>query len=99
MNILKPSTWFAKAPKAAPSHVFLQLSPERPHQGIDHFSADAKCVYKYALKVTGVSQDEARLNLVGKVLDWDRLTEKQIQGIEGGKSPEIEYTVLKGMFR
>lgn len=78
--------------------VFLKLSPDNPHQGLDHYSEDASHGFERSICVTGISAAEARLHLVGKVLDWGNLTDAQWKRIESGKPIEIAYDTLKTLF-
>lgn len=96
MTWYNPKTW---KKKAALPYVFFQLAPDVPFQGIDHFSANEKCIYKYAVKITGLTLDEAKAHLTGKVLDWPRLKDKHWKTIESGKPPEMSYQEIKELFR
>jgi hypothetical protein len=95
MNLFKPSTWF-KTPAIS---VFVKLQPDWPHQGLDLVSTDLAHGFEKVMKVTGISKEEARLHLVGKVLDWPKLSDKQWKAIESGKPIEMAFEDLKKLFR
>lgn len=98
-----PKSWFNDTPAPSPSappdpFVWVALDPERPHMGIDFYSDAATNPFKYAICITGLTATEARSELVGKVLDWNKFTSVQLNAIEGGSVPVLSHTNLKAMY-
>jgi hypothetical protein len=79
--------------------LWVRLNPAHPFQGFDHYLEAAENPFPTALLVLHLTSDEARLNLVGKVLDWTRLSPTQLDDLEKRNAFAIEYADLVRMFR
>ena len=90
---LKPVPEFVGGP-----FVWVEVNPERAHMGLDFYSDTSGNPFKYAIRVGGLTRERARVDLVGKVLDWNRFTPEQISAIESGNPPFIPYETLKAMY-
>jgi hypothetical protein len=77
-------------------HVFAKVNPDHPHGGLDHFSESNH--FPLSIKVEGLTLEEAKRELCGKVIDWSRITEKEMKAIEG-KKVVVTVEELKRMFR
>ncbi len=102
-----PKSWFASAPEpvAAPRHllperpfVWVSLRPDHPEMGLDFYADDEVNPFKYALCVKGLTAEEARSELVGKVIDWNRFTADDLAAIEAGNTPLLSHSELKAMY-
>ncbi len=96
-----PRDWFNKknAPGGSKPSVWVRLDPEAPHQGLDHYQESVENPWKHGMCVLGVTPDEARSNLVGKVLDWALLTRAQLEDLERKGWFSLLYEDLQRMFR
>lgn len=65
----KPKTWLA--PEFQAPAVWVKMAPEFPHVGLSLFSSAVNCPFTEAVRVTGIDQSAASLELSGKVLDWN----------------------------
>lgn len=84
-------------PPDTPS-VWVRLNPTSPYQGLDLYDDSFSNPYPHAILVTGLTLMEARSNLVGKVLNWTRLTPEQLDALEKHRAFILEYAELKRMF-
>lgn len=90
MNLIK------KLFGAKSSSIFAKLNPAHPHGGLDHFS-DSEA-YPIGIEITGVTMEEAKRDLCGKVLDWSLVTDAQMKAMQK-KKLSVSLEELKGMFR
>ena len=89
--------WLKKAlGMPVPPHVFAKVNPAHPYGGLDHFSESNH--YALSIRIEGVTLEEAKREFCGKVIDWTRITEKQMKAIEGRKFV-VTADELKRMFR
>lgn len=95
MNPFKPSTWFSKSPKVPMVHV--SATPDHPHVGLSVFSENK--IQGPSLCVTGITLAEARLDLCGKVIDWERMTLLQAESIKAGGKVTLPLDTFKSLFK
>jgi hypothetical protein len=94
MSWYNPKTWLSK--KAAPA-VYVGVNPEHPSVGISVI-AEVK-PEGGSFCVEGIPFGKAKLDLCGKVLDWDKVPAKYIAAFKGGVSIPIQIDRLQSFFR
>jgi hypothetical protein len=89
-----PLTWFKAKAEAK---VFVSVDPNHPHVGLSVFTeakAPGACFC-----VEGISLGAAKLDLCGKVLDWDKMPAKYIAAMKTGATVTLPLDRLKSLFR
>ena len=89
-----PKTWFTKKAEA---QVYVGVDANHPHVGLS-FIADVK-PEGASFCVEGVTLGAAKLDLCGKVLDWDKMPAKYIAAMNGGATVTLPIDRLKSLFR
>jgi hypothetical protein len=89
----------APIPPSNSPYVWVKVNPAAMHQGLDHYSDAPNNPFTHALLVLGIGPEEARSELVGKVLDWALLTATDLAELEARSALVIGYETLKRMFR
>jgi hypothetical protein len=90
-------SWIKKALgiKIGP-HIFARVNPDHPFGGLDYFSESHD--WEMAIRIDGITLDDSRREFCGKVLDWSKITEKQIE-LLGKKKLKFTIDEVKGLFR
>lgn len=63
--------------------VYVKVNPDQPHAGLDLFSETND--FPVSVKITGVSVQEAKAKLCGRVIAWDEMTVKEREAVKSGK--------------
>lgn len=91
-----------KPAEAAPSpdkkgRVFVGIDTTHPHVGLSSFSPEKP--EGPSICVEGISINEARIELCGKVIDWSRMTPNQKEAITMGAKVTLSMQTLKSLFK
>ena len=89
---------FRRANKpASAGPVYLGVNQATPHAGISVISDVRPAGGSFCLE--GVPLDQAKLDLCGKVLDWEKVPAKYIASLKTGGSITLPLDRLKTLFR
>lgn len=69
--------------KAPTDSVYAKVNPDHPHAGLDLFSETND--FPVSVKITGVSVQEAKTKLCGRVIAWDEMTVKEREAVKAGR--------------
>ncbi len=89
-----PLSWFKKSDPT--NRVFVSVDPGAPHVGLSMFSEGKHNGAQVC--VEGITVAQARVDLCGKVLDWDRIAPNQLNAIRSGKIT-VSLDVFKSLFK
>lgn len=70
--------------KIDPNHVWAKVE-SNPHAGFALFSDAEKNPFEKAIKITGVSVQEAKSKLCGRVIAWDEMTVEEREAVKSGR--------------
>lgn len=76
--------------------VYARVDPESPYSGLDYFNIGH--TYKWAIRIDGISIQDASRELCGKVINWDMITPSQMEDLKN-KKLKMSLDGLKRIFR
>lgn len=88
--------WNPFKKKATGNRVYVALDPAAPHVGLSMFSEGK--LQGAQICVEGITIAQARIDLCGKVLDWDRIPANQANAMVSGKIT-ISLDSFKSLFK
>lgn len=90
-------------PKAVPApldkkgRVYVGIDTKHPYVGLSAFSADKP--EGPAICIDGISINEARMELCGKVIDWSRMAPNRVEAISTGAKVTLSLDIFKSLFK
>lgn len=69
--------------KTPENAVYAKVNPDHPHAGLDLFSETND--FPVSIKIIGVSVQEAKAKLCGRVIAWDEMTVKEREAVKSGR--------------
>lgn len=96
MTWYNPLTWFTE--KETGPFVWAHFDASNPHAGLCSFTDEKNAPRKSSVCITGIGLEEARRTLMGKVIAWERLTEKQFMGLQDN-GLKMTTDEIKSLFR
>ncbi len=95
MTWFNPKTWFQKV--HAGNKVYIATDPNQPHVGLSVFTEDRGASASFCLE--DISLGAAKINLCGKVIDWEKVPVKYIASLKTGGTVTIPLDRLKSLLR